>query len=101
MKSAKCTPANDAGTIWVLRRGTVILINACYVDDDLHFTNSARLHRDFCKSFQKEFNVPSSDTARVDVYLGNEVTVDNAKHRVVLSQSHYILSCLDSLGMIN
>jgi hypothetical protein len=99
MKSAKCTPANDAGTIWILRRGTEILINACYVDDVLHFTNSASLYRDVCKSFQKEFDVKSSDT--VDVYLGNEVTVDNAKRRVVLSQSHYILSCLDRFGLID
>ena len=76
-----------------------MLINACYVDDILHFTNSRRLYREFCKAFQKEFDVKSSDT--VDVYLGNEIIIDNTKRKVVLSQSHYILSCLDHFGMLD
>ena len=61
VKSAKCTPFNDADTMWVLRKGTEILINACYVDDVLHFTKAARFYLAFCKSFQKESDVESSD----------------------------------------
>ena len=34
-------------------------------------------------------------------FFGNEVTIDNAKHKFALSQSHYILSCLDCIGMID
>ena len=53
----------------------------------LPLTNSRRLYIDFCKSFQKEFDVKSFDT--VDVYLGNEVNEvigDNSKRKVGLSQ---------------
>ena len=39
----------------------------------------------------------SSDT--VDVNLGIEVIIDKSKQMVALSQSHYILSCLDCFGM--
>jgi len=99
MKSVKCSSANAAGTVWVLRRGNEILINACYVDDILHFTNSPQLYREFRKAFQKEFDLKSSD--HVDVYLGNEISIDKNKRKVVLSQSHYILSCLDRFGLLD
>ena len=99
MKAAKCTSANAAGTVWICRRGHEILINAVYVDDILHFTNSPQLYRDFRKLFEKEFDLKSSDV--VDVYLGNEISVDKTKRKVVLSQTHYILSCLDRFGMLD
>ena len=99
MKAAKCTSANAAGTVWICRRGHEILINAVYVDDILHFTNSPQLYRDFRKLFEKEFDLKSSDV--VDVYLGNEISVDKTKRKVVLSQTHHIISCLDRFGMLD
>ena len=88
---------NDSGTVWMLTQGPSVLITACYVDDVLHFTNDQKLYSTFRKSFEKEFDVKSSHT--VDVYLGNEVIIDKSKQMVALSQSHYILSCLDRFGM--
>jgi hypothetical protein len=81
----------------MLTQGSSVLITACYVDDVLHFTIDQKLYSTFRKSFEKEFDVKSSDT--VDVYLGNEVIIDKSKQMVALSQSHYILSCLDRFGM--
>ena len=37
----------------------------------------------------------------VNVYLDNEVIVDKSKRKIALSQSHYILSCLDCFDDFN
>ena len=81
----------------MLSQGSSVLITACYVDDVLHFTNDEKLYHSFRKSFEKEFDVKSSDT--VNLYLGNEVIIDKSKKLIALSQSHYILTCLDRFGM--
>ena len=96
-KSKNFQAVNDSGTVWMLTEGSSVLITACYVDDVLHFTNDQKLYRKFRQSFEKTFDVKSSDT--VDVYLGNEVIIDKSKRKVALSQSHYILSCLDRFGL--
>ncbi len=83
----------------MLTQGSSVIITACYFDDVLHFTNDQKLYRIFRQSFEKQFDVKSSDT--VDVYLGNEVIIDKSKRKVALSQSHYILSCLDRFGLSN
>jgi hypothetical protein len=98
-KSKNFKAVNDAGTVWMLTQGSSVIITACYVDDVLHFTNDQKLYRIFRQSFEKQFDVKSSDT--VDVYLGNEVIIDKSKRKVALSQSHYILSCLDRFGLSN
>ncbi len=83
----------------MLTQGFSVIITACYADDVLHFTNDQVLYRIFRQSFEKRFDVKSSDT--VDVYLGNEVIIDKSKRKAALSQSHYILSCLDRFGLSN
>ncbi len=60
-------------------------------------SHDEKLYHTFRKSFEKEFDVKSSDT--VNLYLGNEVIIDKSKRLVALSQSHYILTCLDRFGM--
>ena len=90
---------NDAGIVWILSQGSSVLITACYVDDILQFTNDHKLYNTFRQSFEKTFDIKSSDT--VDVYLGNEVIIDKSKRKVALSQAHYILSCLDHFGLSN
>ncbi len=90
---------NDAGTVWILSQGSSVLITACYVDDVLHFINDHKLDNTFRQSFEKTFYIMSSDT--VDVYLRNRVVIDKSKRKVALSQTHYILSCLDRFGLSN
>ena len=87
-KSKNFQAVNDSGTVWMLTEGSSVLITACYVDDVLHFTNDQKLYRKFRQSFEKTFDVKSSDT--VDVYLGNEVIIDKTKGCAV-SESLYPL----------
>ena len=61
-KRKNFTAVNDSGTVWMLSQGSSVLITACYVDDVLHFTNDEKLYHSFRKSFEKEFDVKSSDT---------------------------------------
>ncbi len=97
-KSKNFKAVNDAGTVWMLTQVSSVIITACYVDDVLHFTNDQKLYSVFRQSFEKQLDVMSSDT--VDVYLGNGVIIDKSKWKVALSQSHYILSCLDCFGLL-
>ncbi len=90
---------NDSRTVWMLTQGSSVLITACYVDDILHSNNDQKLFRVSRQSFQKQFDAKSSDI--VDLNLGNEVIIDNSKREVALSQSHYILSCLDRFALAN
>jgi hypothetical protein len=91
-KSKTFKAVNDSGTVWnlwMLTQGSSVLITACHVDDVLHFTNDQKLYRVFRRSFEKQFDVKSSDI--VDIFLGNEVIIDKSKRKVAISQSHYIL----------
>jgi hypothetical protein len=90
------SPANDAQTIWVKREKTGVIIHALYADDFLHFTNNKTLYQDFQKQFKKRFDVK---TGSVGVYLGNRISVDQAKLTVDLNQTEYVMELLERFNM--
>ncbi len=49
-------------------------------------TRNCIAFRAFRQSFEKQFDIKSSDT--VDVYLGNAVIINKSQRKVALSQSH-------------
>jgi RNA binding exosome subunit len=92
------TPANEAKTIWIKRVDDKLLIHALYADDFLHFTNSSSLYQQFQKAFRSKFDIK---TGHVQLYLGNQITVDQTKLSVQINQSQYIDDLLQRFEMTN
>jgi hypothetical protein len=92
------TPANEAKTIWIKRVDDKLLIHALYADDFLHFTNSSSLYQQFQKAFRSKFDIK---TRHVQLYLGNQITVDQTKLSVQINQSQYIDDLLQRFEMTN
>jgi len=98
LKMQGYTAANDAETVWILRKDTNVLIHALYADDFLHFSNSKDMYAKFREQLKKRFDIKSGD---VSVYLGNKIVVESDTYKAALDQSEYIQEILDKFDMGN
>lgn len=89
---------NPGQTIWKKKFDHGIIIHAQYADDFLHFTDNHQLYVEFCKDFQKTFNITSGP---VDAYLGNKIKFDTERQEVNLNQTEYAKEVLGRFGFEN
>jgi len=90
-------PANDAETVWILRKEGDVLIHALYADDFLHFSNNKNMYATFRDQIKKRFDIK---TGEVGVYLGNKIVVESGKYVVSMDQSEYIQQILEKFDML-
>ncbi len=90
-------PANDAETVWILRKEGDVLIHALYADDFLHFSNNKNMYATFRDQIKKRFDIK---TREVGVYLGNKIVVESGKYVVSMDQSEYIQQILEKFDML-
>lgn len=96
MKSNGYTPANDAETIWIIRKDLDVLIHGIYADDFLHFWNKSAVYATCRNQLKKRFDIK---TGPVDVYLGNKITVEPDKFNTSIDQTVYIDNLLSRFSM--
>lgn len=96
LRSQGYQAANDAETVWILRKDGNILIHALYADDFLHFSNNKNMYATFRDQIKKRFDIK---TGEVGVYLGNKIVVESGKYTVSMDQSEYIQQILEKFEM--
>jgi hypothetical protein len=96
LRSQGYQAANDAETVWILRKDGNILIHALYADDFLHFSNNKNMYATFRDQIKKRFDIK---TGEVGAYLGNKIVVESGKYTVSMDQSEYIQQILEKFEM--
>jgi hypothetical protein len=96
LRSQGYQAANDADTVWIVRRDGHVLIHALYADDFLHFSSDKNLYASFRDEIKKRFDIK---TGEVGVYLGNRIIIESGKFAVSMDQTEYTEQILEKFGM--